>query len=176
MKNVTLPTAIETVATADLVPYARNSRTHDDAQVAQLAASIREFGFTNPILIDEDNGIIAGHGRVMAARKLDLDAVPCLRLTHLTEAQRRAYVIADNRLALNAGWDDEMLRVEFAELQDLGFDLDLTGFDSAAIDAMLDALDFAPATLEDQGKLDEKKIEYTECKCPECGHAFVAAK
>ena len=137
MTNVTLPTAIETVATADLVPYARNSRTHDDAQVAQLAASIREFGFTNPILIDEDNGIIAGHGRVMAARKLDLDAVPCLRLTHLTEAQRRAYVIADNRLALNAGWDDEMLRVEFAELQDLGFDLDLTGFDSKELDALL---------------------------------------
>ena len=137
MTNVTLPTAIETVATADLVPYARNSRTHDDAQVAQLAASIREFGFTNPILIDEDNGIIAGHGRVMAARKLDLDVVPCLRLTHLTEAQRRAYVIADNRLALNAGWDDEMLRVEFAELQDLGFDLDLTGFDSKELDALL---------------------------------------
>lgn len=137
MTNVTLPTAIETVATADLVPYARNSRTHDDAQVAQLAASIREFGFTNPILIDEDNGIIAGHGRVMAARKLDLDAVPCLRLTHLTEAQRRAYVIADNRLALNAGWDEDMLRVEFAELQDLGFDLDLTGFDSKELDALL---------------------------------------
>ena len=139
MTNVTLPTAIETLATADLVPYARNSRTHNDAQVAQIAASIREFGFTNPILIDEDNGIIAGHGRVMAARKLDLDAVPCLRLTHLTEAQRRAYVIADNRLALNAGWDDDMLRVEFAELQDLGFDLDLTGFDPKEIDAMLAA-------------------------------------
>lgn len=137
MTNVTLPTAIETLATADLVPYARNSRTHDDAQVAQLAASIREFGFTNPILIDEDNGIIAGHGRVMAARKLGLDAVPCLRLTHLTEAQRRAYVIADNRLALNAGWDEDMLRVEFAELQDLGFDLDLTGFDSKELDALL---------------------------------------
>ena len=101
MTNVTLPTAIETVATADLVPYARNSRTHDDAQVAQLAASIREFGFTNPILIDEDNGIIAGHGRVMAARKLDLDAVPCLRLTHLTEAQRR---FAEDQLTLFQAW------------------------------------------------------------------------
>jgi len=137
MTDVTLPQKIEILPAADLVPYARNSRTHDDAQVAQIAASIKEFGFTNPILIDEDGGIIAGHGRLSAARKLGIDEVPCLRLGHLTDAQKRAYVIADNRLALNAGWDEEMLKVEFAELGDLGFDLELTGFDAKEIDVFL---------------------------------------
>ena len=137
MTDVTLPKKIEILPAADLVPYARNSRTHDDAQIAQIAASIKEFGFTNPILIDEDNGIIAGHGRLSAARKLGIDEVPCLRLGHLTDAQKRAYVIADNRLALNAGWDEEMLKVEFAELGDLGFDLELTGFDAKEIDVFL---------------------------------------
>ena len=137
MTDVTIPTKIETISAADLVPYARNSRTHDDAQVAQIAASIKEFGFTNPILVDEDNGIIAGHGRLSAARKLGIDEVPCLRLGHLTDAQKRAYVIADNRLALNAGWDEEMLKVEFAELSDLGFDIELTGFDPKELDALL---------------------------------------
>ena len=112
----------------DLIPYARNSRTHSDEQVTQIASSIKEFGFTNPVLIDADGGIIAGHGRVMAAKKLKMESVPVIVLSHLTEAQRRAYVIADNKLALNAGWDDEMLRVEFQELQDLGFDVELTGF------------------------------------------------
>jgi DNA modification methylase len=119
---------IEAVPLEALVPYARNSRTHSEAQVAQIAASIREFGFTNPVLIDGEGGIIAGHGRVMAARKLKLAEVPCLRLAHLTDTQKRAYVIADNKLALNAGWDDEMLRLELQELVALGFDLDLTGF------------------------------------------------
>jgi DNA modification methylase len=104
--------------------------------VAQIAASIKEFGFTNPVLIDADSGIIAGHGRVMAARKLGLVDIPCIRLGHLTEAQKRAYVIADNKLALNSGWDNEMLLVEFAELEDLGFDLDLTGFVQEEIDAL----------------------------------------
>lgn len=113
---------------ANLVPYARNSRTHSAEQVAQIAASIREFGFTNPVLIDERNGIIAGHGRVLAAQKLGLDEVPAIQLSGLTDHQKKAYVIADNKLALNAGWDDEMLRVEFQELQEAGFDLELTGF------------------------------------------------
>lgn len=108
---------IEQWAIDKLIPYARNSRTHSDAQVAQIAASIKEFGFTNPVLIDGEGGIIAGHGRVIAARKLGLSEVPCIRLEHLTEAQKRAYVIADNRLALNSGWDTEMLKVEFADLQ-----------------------------------------------------------
>jgi len=119
---------IETLKTADLIPYARNSRTHSDAQVAQIAGSIREFGFTNPVLIDTNNGIIAGHGRVMAAGKLGLDKVPCIRLAHLTDTQKRAYIIADNKLALNAGWDEEMLALELGELSDLDFDMDLIGF------------------------------------------------
>jgi len=116
-----------------LIPYARNSRTHSKAQIAQIAASIREFGFTNPVLIDENDGIIAGHGRVRAALKLGLPDVPYIRLSHLTEAQKRAYVIADNQLALNAGWDEEMLRVELEELRDLDFDLDTIGFDAEAL-------------------------------------------
>ena len=113
---------------ADLIPYARNARTHSDAQVAQVAASIREFGWTNPVLIDPAGGIIAGHGRVLAARKLDMDEVPCITLGHLTETQRRAYVLTDNKLALNAGWDEEMLRLELTDLQEMGADLGLIGF------------------------------------------------
>jgi hypothetical protein len=119
---------IEQIKTSDLIPYARNSRSHAPEQVAQIAGSIREFGFTNPVLIDADNGIIAGHGRAMAAGKLGLDKVPCIRLGHLTETQKRAYIIADNKLALNAGWDDEMLALELGELADLDFDMDLIGF------------------------------------------------
>jgi len=132
-----LPDTLEAIQIDALIPYARNSRTHSDAQVAQIAASIKEFGFTNPVLIDAGGGIIAGHGRVLAARKLGLTDVPCIRLDHLTDAQKRAYVIADNRLALNSGWDTEMLKVEFADLQELGFDLELTGFDLDEINELL---------------------------------------
>jgi DNA modification methylase len=128
---------VEYLPTADLIPYARNSRTHDDAQVAQIAASIREFGFTNPILVSPDNDIIAGHGRALAAGKLGLDQVPCIRLGHLTPAQRRAYVIADNRLALNAGWDTKMLELEVKDLQIEQFDLSLLGFEKTELDALL---------------------------------------
>jgi DNA modification methylase len=126
----------KTAAVSSLIPYARNSRTHSDEQVSKIAASIKEFGFLNPVIVDGDNGIIAGHGRVMAAQKLGMETVPVIEASHLTDAQRRAYVIADNRLALDAGWDDEMLRVEFAELADLGFDLELTGFELDEIDAL----------------------------------------
>lgn len=112
----------------DLLPYARNSRTHSEEQVAQIAGSIKEFGFTNPVLIDADGGIIAGHGRVMAARKLGLQQVPTIALLGLTEAQKRAYIIADNRLPLNAGWDADMLQVELSDLSAQGFDIDLLGF------------------------------------------------
>lgn len=132
-----LPDTLEAIQIDALIPYARNSRTHSDAQVAQIASSIKEFGFTNPVLIDGGGGIIAGHGRVLAARKLGLTDVPCIRLDHLTDAQKRAYVIADNRLALNSGWDTEMLKVEFADLQELGFDLELTGFDLDEIKELL---------------------------------------
>jgi ParB-like chromosome segregation protein Spo0J len=121
-------TQLENLPTAALIPYARNARTHSENQISQISSSITEFGFTNPVLIDADNGIIAGHGRVMAASKLGLKTVPCLRLSHLTEAQKRAYILADNQLALNAGWDEDMLRLELLDLKDLNFDLDLTGF------------------------------------------------
>jgi len=116
-----------------LIPYINNSRTHSDEQIAQIAASIKEFGWTNPILVDGANGIIAGHGRLMAARKLGYTEVPTIELKDLTETQRKAYIIADNRLALNAGWDNEMLRLELAEIGDLGFDLELTGFSAEEI-------------------------------------------
>jgi len=138
------PIKIESIAIDRLIPYARNSRTHGDEQVAQVAASIREFGFTNPVLIDGEGGIIAGHGRVMAARKLGIDKVPCIRLAHLNEAQKRAYVIADNKLALNAGWDEKMLALEFADLTAAGFDLALTGFMGDEIDELLAELDATP--------------------------------
>src|SRR5688500_11938461 len=120
-----------------LIPYARNARTHSDAQVAQIAASIREFGFTNPILVDGEDGIIAGHGRLMAARKLGMTDVPVIELAGMSEAQKRAYVIADNRLALNAGWDTELLALEFSDLGSLGFDLSLTGFGEEEIAGLL---------------------------------------
>lgn len=120
----------------ELIPYVKNSRTHSDEQVAQIAASIKEFGWTNPILIDGDNGIIAGHGRLMAARKLGHTKVPTIELKDLTETQKKAYIIADNRLALNAGWDNEMLKLEFDELSELGFDLELTGFSLDEIEAL----------------------------------------
>lgn len=119
-----------------LVPYAQNSRTHSEEQVGQIAASIREFGFTNPVLVDEDNGIIAGHGRVLAARALSMAAVPCITLVGLTEAQKRAYVIADNKLALNAGWDAETLASEIKALEGLDFDLSLLGFSTDELDEM----------------------------------------
>jgi DNA modification methylase len=128
---------LESIAIEKLIPYARNSRTHSDEQVAQIAASIKEFGFTNPVLIDKEDGIIAGHGRVMAARKLGLKDVPCLRLGHLSETQKRAYVIADNKLALNSGWDFDMLKVEFANLKEEDFDLSLTGFEAGEINDLL---------------------------------------
>src|SRR5262245_48731529 len=111
-----------------LIPYARNAHTHSDEQVAQIAASIVEFGFNNPILVDSTDGIIAGHGRLLAARKLNLDLVPVVILDHLSESQKRAYILADNRLAENAGWDEEMLRLELEALDQEGFNLEILGF------------------------------------------------
>ena len=137
MTNSWLADKIEQWPTAKLVPYARNARTHSDEQIAQIAASIAEFGFTNPILAGSDGVIVAGHGRLAAARKLGLDVVPVVVLDHLTPTQRRALVIADNRIAENAGWDDALLRVELEALQEEGFDLDLTGFDDDALADLL---------------------------------------
>ena len=113
----------------ELIPYCNNSRTHSDEQVLQIASSIKEFGFTNPVLIDDQGGIIAGHGRIMAAQKLKMDEVPTITLSDLSEAQKKAYIIADNKLALNSGWDDELLKIELEQLKELDFDLSLTGFD-----------------------------------------------
>ena len=132
-----LPSAIEHIPTGDLVPYARNSRTHSPEQVAQLGRSMREFGFTNPVLIDEHNTLIAGHGRVMAAQSIGLAVVPAIRLTHLSDAQRRAYVIADNKLAEQAGWDMATLAREVEDLQALDFDVDLLGFGGDELAALL---------------------------------------
>ena len=129
---------VEQLKVGDLIPYVNNSRTHSDEQVMQVASSIKEFGFTNPILIDDDGGIIAGHGRLMAAKKLGLVKVPCIRLGHLSEAQRKAYVIADNQLALNSGWDLDSLRVEIERLDELDFDMGLLGFDADVITKLLD--------------------------------------
>ena len=123
--------------TTELIPYANNSRTHSEYQVGQIAASMREFGFTNPVLIDEQGGIIAGHGRIMAAQRLQLADVPTIMLAGLTEAQRKAYVIADNKLALNAGWDFEMLAVEIDGLNDMGFDLNLLGFSQDELNELI---------------------------------------
>lgn len=120
---------IEYVATDDLIPYVNNSRTHSESQIKQIAASIREFGFTNPILIDEGGSVIAGHGRLVAAELLELDEVPTITLEGLTDAQRKAYVIADNKLALNSGWDDELLKIEIETLKNLEFDVSILGWD-----------------------------------------------
>ena len=116
-----------------LIPYARNARTHDDKQIAQIAASIKEFGFLSPIIVSGDNTILCGHGRFYAAQKLGLSKVPCIKEEYLTETQKRAYIIADNKLSLNAGWDNEMLAVELSELQGADFDVSLTGFDETEI-------------------------------------------
>jgi ParB family chromosome partitioning protein len=151
---------IEQIQTTTLIPYARNTRTHSEAQVAQIAGSIREFGFTNPVLIDAENGIIAGHGRVMAAQKLGLAKVPCIRLAHLTDTQRRAYIIADNKLALNAGWDEEMLGLELADLRELDFDLDLLGFSENDIGAF-DIEEAEMPTLADGDKQPFQQMTFT---------------
>lgn len=156
MKNLPV---VESIDIESLIPYARNSRTHSDSQVAQIAASIKEFGFTNPVLIDGDGGIIAGHGRVMAARKLKLTEVPCIRLAHLTETQKRAYVIADNKLAMNSGWDNEMLKLEFAELTDEGFDLDLIGFSEDELAEILKDPEQLTEGLTDEDAVPEIPID-----------------
>jgi len=130
------PLQVEYRDIARLIPYARNARTHSDAQVAQIAASIREFGWTNPVLVDGDNGVIAGHGRLLAARKLGISNVPVIELAGLSDAARRAYILADNKLALNAGWDEAMLALEVGDLAEIGVDLSLTGFDEGELAAL----------------------------------------
>jgi hypothetical protein len=144
-----LPDSVELVPLDRLRPYARNPRTHSDEQVAQIAVSIVEFGWANPVLVASDGTVIAGHGRLEAARRLGLDAVPVVVLDHLSEAQRRAYVIADNKLALSAGWNEELLAAELHALNGEGFDLALTGFDEVELDRLMAPLDDTDATSPD---------------------------
>jgi DNA modification methylase len=144
-------TKIEWQSVDKLIPYAKNARTHSDEQVAQIAGSIKEFGFNNPVLVDKDNSIIAGHGRLMAARKLGMDKVPVVQLGHMTEAQRKAYVLADNRIALNSGWDAGMLSLELQDLKD-DIDLSLLGFDPDELDALLNPIE------ETEGLTDEDAV------------------
>lgn len=139
---------------ADLLPYARNARTHSDAQIAQIAASIREFGFTQPILLDGENGIIAGHGRWQAAFKMGMAEVPTIDLGHLTESQKKAYIIADNKLALNSGWDEQLLELEIQDLRDAGYDIDILAFDPSE----LKSADVDYSVLEDE-EIDDQLDE-----------------
>jgi hypothetical protein len=142
---------VEEIAVESLIPYAGNARTHPDAHVAQVAASIEEFGFNCPVLIDQNNMIVAGHGRILAAKKLNMEAVPCVRLSHLSDAQKRAFIIADNKLTLNSGWDEDKLRAEIELLMNEDFDISLTGFDDDEILSMFDK--------EQEGKEYSSKIE-----------------
>jgi hypothetical protein len=146
-----------------LIPWARNPRTHSDAQITQIAASIAEFGFNNPILVDSAAGIVAGHGRLLAARKLGLTEVPVIVLDHLSEAQKRAYVIADNKLAENAGWDDEMLRIEIEALQNESFDVSLLGFEDVELARLLAAQDAIEGLTDEDAvpELPEKPVSRT---------------
>lgn len=155
----------------DLVPFARNSRTHTPDQIAQVAAAMREWGWTNPVLVDEEGTILAGHCRIMAARMLGIAEVPVMVARGWSEAQRRAFVIADNRLAENAGWDAEALRVELHDLAAADFRLELIGFGEDELTLAMHDPDFQPASLEDQSRLDEKK----RVECPACGHEFAPA-
>src|SRR5712691_6172774 len=147
-----------------LIPFARNPRTHSDAQIAQIAASIAEFGFNNPILVDTNAGIIAGHGRLLAARRLRLTEVPVIVLDHLTEAQKRAYILADNQLALNAGWDDTLLAAELAALQQEDFDVSLIGFEDEELARLLAEQDAAEGLTDEDAvpELPETPISLLE--------------
>lgn len=156
---------LEYLPISDLSEYEKNARTHSPEQVDQIAASIREFGFTNPVLIGSDNDIIAGHGRVMAARKLNMTDVPCIRLGHLTETQKRAYIIADNKLALNSGWDEEMLGLELADLREADFNLDLVGLDAAEIESALNPVEPSPVA----AAISDPK---PPIECPHCHMHF----
>ena len=149
--------AVEYRSLDSLISYARNARTHSDEQVDQIAGSIREFGWTSPILVDGDNGVIAGHGRILAARKLGLTKVPVIELAYLTPNQKRAYILADNKLALNAGWDNELLALELGDLKEAGFDLGLTGFDEDELKSLME--NDASAGLTDEDAVPEAPIE-----------------
>ena len=146
----------------------KNARTHSEAQLAQIEASIREFGFNDPIATDTDMGVIEGHGRIIAAKKLGIAQLPYFNLTHLTKTQKRAYMIAHNKIAMNAGWSDDLLKIELLDLKDLDFDLSLVGFDGPELAEIMYGPEFAPVGEDEQGRLDQKK----PIKCPGCGLEF----
>jgi len=152
---------VENIDINKLIPYVNNARTHSEEQVVQIASSIREFGFNNPILVDKELSVIAGHGRLMAARKLDLKTVPCIRLEHLTDTQRRAYIIADNKLAMNADWDIELLGLELINLQNEDFDIDLLGFTEEEINNILNEED-GEIQVEKESVLDKLDVSIDE--------------
>ena len=151
----------------ELIPYSGNPRTHSEEQIAQIADSIREFGFTNPILIDSNQGIIAGHGRLAAAKELGLEKVPCIDLSHLTDEQKRVYLIADNKITLNGGWNDELLRLELMDLKELGANLELTGFDAMELADILLGKDVEFKEYDESAADDVQLVT-----CPQCGHSF----
>lgn len=155
----------ENVAIDKLIPYENNARTHSDAQVDKIARSIEQFGFINPVLIDSDYMIIAGHGRVLGAKQIGMTEVPCIFVEDLTETQKRAYILADNKLALDAGWDDEILKVELQELKELNFDITLTGFED------YDASDINIDNFFEQSE-NQKEKEPKKIQCPHCGEWF----
>ena len=155
-------TDMQLVPIGKLVPYANNARTHSPEQVTKLRSSLREFGFVNPVIIDRDYGIIAGHGRVLAAKAEGITDVPCVFVDHLTEAQKKAYILADNRFAMDAGWDEEMLRVEMEALQGMDFDLGLTGFDEKELAALFET--------DDEAKEDDFDVD-AELEKPCIAHA-----
>jgi len=192
--EVTLPQGATCWPISKLRAYDRNARTHSAEQVAQIVASIQEFGFTNPILVADDGEILAGHGRLLAARELGLKEVPVIVLGHLTAEQRRAYVIADNKLALNAGWDEELLRAELSDLDGLGFDLSLVGFNDLELSSLMSGEGLPSSTADDNGSEDDDdedsdggesaeklppeefpevddNIE-TDHRCPSCGYEW----
>jgi ParB-like chromosome segregation protein Spo0J len=176
MKKNRTTTDLELVAVEKLVPYANNARTHTPAQIAKLRASLREFGFINPVIIDRDYGIIAGHGRVLAAQAEEIKEVPCVFADHLTDAQKKAYILADNRSALDAGLDEELLRIEIESLQGADFDVSLTGFDEKEISDLFGGeLDQETEERPAENKeFEEEEFgdEEFEHECPRCGFRF----
>jgi ParB-like chromosome segregation protein Spo0J len=159
---------VEMRRVSELVPNARNSRTHSEEQIAQIAGLMKAYGWTVPVLVDEEGVIIAGHGRITAARMLGLSEVPVMVARGWSDAQKRAYMIADNAIAEKAGWNPEMLKLELQDLADADFRMELTGFDAGELSMRMYEPDFHPAGEDSQSRLDEKK----KVRCPECDHEF----
>jgi len=158
----------------ELIPYKNNARTHSDKQIKEIEASINEFGFTAPILIGSDHTILAGHGRLMAAKNMGFTEIPTIELSQLSKVQQRAYILADNKLSLNSGWDDNLLKVEIDALKELDFSIDLLGFSVDEITQLNFDGNFEPGTDDDQSALDTIKMR--DIECPECNHTFQISK